>query len=687
MVKLTVNGQEVEVPEGFTVLQAAQMVDTEIPVFCYHPRLAIAGNCRMCLVEMEKSPKPIASCAMPAANGMVIHTQTEMVKKARKGVLEFLLINHPLDCPICDQGGECDLQDLTMGYGPGSSRYEENKRAVPDKYMGPIIQPFMTRCIHCTRCIRFADDIAGMPELGAVDRGEHMEILSYLDTAVTSELSGNLIDVCPVGALTSKPYEFRGRPWELEKTESIDVHDAVGSNIRIFSYAMKVMRILPRLHEDINEEWISDKSRYACDALAIQRLDQPYIRKHGKLQPASWDEALHAVTQRFKQRDVHKIAALAGDMVDCEAMMALKDLLDQLEIQNRDCRVDGAAHDPTSRSGYLFNTTIAGIEQADCCLIIGANVRADAAMIHTRLRKRSCTAVFPIAYVGGKMPKERDFAFDYEDLGDDPSVLDLILTGEHPFGKTLKKAKRPMLIIGDAALTRKDGMAMLASARDIAETYNMVSPQWNGFNVLHSKASRVGGLDLGFVPGKGGLNAPEIQAAVEQGEIDTLYLLGVDDLDFSRLKNAFIIYQGHHGDAGAAHAHVIFPGAAYTEKNATYINTEGRVQKTLIALSPPGEAKEDWKIVRALSDKLKRPLPYNTLEELQARMVQANPVFANWDQITPAVWEKFGKNGKFLKQRWNGEIFNFYMRDVISRHSKTMALCSLNLPLPLWERS
>lgn len=677
MLKLTINDQEVEVPDGFTVLQAAQMVDTEIPVFCYHPRLAIAGNCRMCLVEMEASPKPIASCAMPAANGMVIYTQTDMVKKARKGVLEFLLINHPLDCPICDQGGECDLQDITMAYGPSTSRYEENKRAVPDKYMGPLIQPFMTRCIHCTRCIRFADDIAGMPELGAVDRGEHMEILSFLDTAVTSELSGNLIDVCPVGALTSKPYQFRGRPWELEKTDSIDVLDAVGSNIRLFTYAMKVMRILPRLHEDINEEWLSNKSRYACDALSLQRLDQPYIRKHGKLQPASWDEALQAVADRLKKREPHKIAALVGDLVDCESMMALKDLLDTLGIQNRDCRVDGAAHDPTSRAGYLFNTTIAGIEQADCCLIIGANIRSDAALIHTRLRKRFLQGDFPIAYVGGKMPVGRDFAFDYDDLGDDPSVLDQILTGKHPFAKILQKAKRPMVIIGDTALTRKDGMALLNLARAIAETYHMVDPNsaWNGFNVLHSKASRVGGLDLGFVPGKGGLNTEEIPDAVEQGEIDTLYLLGVDDVDFSRLKNAWIVYQGHHGDAGAAHADVILPGAAYTEKNATYINTEGRVQKTLIALAPPGDAKEDWKILRALSDRVQNPLPYNTLEEVQSRMSQANPIFATWDIVEPAPWGPFGKKGKLLKEHWDAESFHFYMRDVISRNSKTMALC------------
>jgi NADH-quinone oxidoreductase subunit G len=676
MPKLTINGQEVEVPEGFTVLQAAQMVDMEIPVFCYHPRLAIAGNCRMCLLEIEHNPKPIASCALPAADDMVVYTNTPKVKKARQGVLEFLLINHPLDCPICDQGGECDLQDITMAYGPSTSRYEENKRAVSDKYMGPLIKTFMTRCIHCTRCIRFSEDIAGTTELGAVDRGEHMEIVSYLDSAVTSELSGNLVDVCPVGALTSKPYQFRGRPWELEKTESIDTLDAVGSNIVICSSGLQILRVLPRLHEGINEEWISDKTRYAFDGLTVQRLDQPYVRRQGSLKPTSWEDALAVVAARLKNRDPRRIAALVGDMADCEAMVGLKDLLDRLGVENRDCRYDRAAHDPTCRAGYLFNTTIEGIEKSDFCLIIGANVRADAAMVHARLRKRYLKGGFHIAYLGGKMPLDRDFTFDYEDLGDELQVLDALLSQEHPLAKMIKKAQYPMLIIGDSALTRPDGMNLLTRARELADAYEMIRADWNGFNILHRVASRVGGLDIGFIPGKSGLDTAGIFSAVDAGEIDTLYLLGVDDIDFTHLKKTFIIYQGHHGDTGAAHADVILPGAAYTEKSATYVNMEGRVQKTLLALCPPGEAKEDWKIIKALSDTLQIPLPYSTLEEVRAHMARLNPIFATWDVICPATWGKFGKKGKVLKENFNPEAFRFYMTDIISRHSKTMAQCA-----------
>lgn len=682
MPKLTINDVEIDVPAGYTVLQAAQMVDTEIPVFCYHPRLPIAGNCRMCLVEMENSPKPIASCAMPVNEGMIIRTNTEKVKKARQGVLELLLINHPLDCPICDQGGECDLQDITVAYGPSSTRFDDNKRAVPDKYMGPIIKTSMTRCIHCTRCVRFATDIAGVPEMGAVGRGENTEITTYLDHAISSELSGNLVDVCPVGALTSKPYQFQGRPWELGKTESIDVLDAVGSNIRLFTYGLKVKRILPRLHEDINEEWISDKTRYACDGLSTQRLDTPYLRQGGKLGPCTWDQAFEAIKNQLTKTSPKETAALVGDLADCESIKALKDLMDATGVDNRDCRLDGQQVSTDVRASYLFNTTIAGIEQSDFCLIIGANVRSDAAMVHARLRKRYLMGGFKAAYLGGEMPTDRDFTFAYENLGTNPAILDEIISGKHAISKDLKAAKNPMIIIGRSALTRKDGQGLMHKAYEISDKYKLVRDDWNGFNVLHHAASRVGALDLDFVPTKKGLDTHGILDACTKGTIKTLYLLGADAIDFSKFhKDTFIIYQGHHGDAGAHHASVILPGAAYTEKDATYVNMEGRPQQSYLALDPPGEAKEDWKILRALSEVLGHTLPYNTLEELRAHMVKANKIFKNLNQITPSPWKAFGQDAKMSSDKFKAESFDFYMADVISKYSKTMARCAQELSL------
>ncbi|MGE0660879.1 MAG: NADH-quinone oxidoreductase subunit NuoG, partial [Reyranellaceae bacterium] len=493
MPKMTIDGIQIEVPAGITVLQACELAGREIPRFCYHERLSIAGNCRMCLVEQEKAPKPIASCAMPVAEGMVIKTDTPVVQKARKGVMEFLLINHPLDCPICDQGGECDLQDQAMAYGFDKSRYHENKRAVPDKNLGPLIKTSMNRCIHCTRCIRFATEVAGVEELGATGRGEHMEVTNYVSKALTSEMSGNVIDLCPVGALTSKPYEFAARPWELRKTESVDVMDAVGSNIRVDARGAEVMRVLPRLNEEINEEWISDKTRFACDGLKRQRLDRPYLRRDGKLQAVTWGEALTAVAQKLNGTAADRIAALAGDLVDVESVHALKELLAGLGVKNLDCRQDGAKIDPSNRASYLFNSTIAGIDQADAILLIGADPRREAPIVNSRMRRRWLTGALSVASVGPTF----DSTFPVTELGASPAVLNGFVNGSAAFAATLKNAKNPMIVVGMGALARDDGAAILALARQVAEACNVVREGWNGFNVLHTAAGRVGALDAG----------------------------------------------------------------------------------------------------------------------------------------------------------------------------------------------
>ena len=681
MPKITIDGREIDVEAGTTVLQAARQLDTEIPVFCYHERLDVAGNCRMCLVEQENAPKPIASCAMPVMDGMIVHTNTEKVKKAREGVLEFLLMNHPLDCPICDQGGECDLQDITVAYGRGESRFDCQKRAVSEKEMGPLIKTFMTRCIHCTRCVRFADRVGGSPELGGISRGENAEITTYLDASIKTELAGNLVDVCPVGALTSRPYSYQGRPWELRRTNSIDIHDAVGSNISVHTSGMKVRRILPRVHEGINEEWISDKTRHACDALALQRLDQPYIKEKGKLRPATFEEAFAKITSRLKKTEIQKVAALAGDLADCEAMMALKDLMTGLGSPHMDCVLDSEALSTKERGHYLFNTPIADLEKADFALIIGANIRADASMVHTRLRKRYLKGGFEAAYVGGALESERDFTFAYDNLGEDVVVLEAVLTGKHAVSKKLKAAKNPVIIVGYDALKRSDGKAILAKASEIAEKYQVAQNGWNGFNILHKAASRVGGLDLGFVPQKGGLNKQKIEKACDRGDIEFLYLLGVDEeICPTKTKKAFKVYQGHHGDVGAHHADVVLPGAAYTEKDATYVNLEGRVQQTYMALTPPGEAKEDWKIIRALSAalekaKLCQTLPYDTLEEVRERLIQENAIFETLDEVVPAAWTPITSKTALKTTKFAPSPFDFYMTNVIAKHSPTMAKC------------
>jgi len=675
MAKLTIDDQEIEVPDGITVLQACELAGVEIPRFCYHERLSVAGNCRMCLVEVAPGPpKPQASCALPVGEGMKVKTNSPMVKKAREGVMEFLLIDHPLDCPICDQGGECDLQDQAMAYGGGRSRFHENKRAVPDKELGPLVKTEMTRCIHCTRCIRFITEVAGVEELGATGRGETMEVGTYVEKALTSELSANIVDLCPVGALTSKPYQFNARPWELSRTESVDVLDAVGSNIRIDSRGSEVLRILPVLNEDVNEEWISDKTRYACDGLKRQRLDTPYVRKDGTLQAASWQEAFAVIASRIKGVDGRRIAAIVGDLADGEATAALKDLMTGLGSPHLDSRQDGARLDGSTRAAYLFNTTIAGIEKADACLLIGTNPRWEAPIINARLRKRWLRGGFAVGVVGPR----HDHTYGTEYLGAGPQTLKEIAEGTHPFCETLRNAKRPMLIIGQGALARDDGAHVLGTARRIAQGFGMIAidEDWNGFNVLHTAAGRVGALDLGFLPGDGGYDVAAILDGATGGAIDIVYLLGADEIDVARLGSAFVIYQGHHGDAAAHRADVILPGAAYSEKSATYVNTEGRVQRTARAVFPPGDAREDWTIIRALSDALGQTLPYDDLNAVRRRMAAINPVFYGLNGVEAAKWADFGQAGEMTDAPFRSPIENFYMTDPISRASLTMAECT-----------
>ncbi len=668
MPKLTVDGIEVEVPPGSTVLQAIEAAGREVPRFCYHERLSIAGNCRMCLVEIRPGPpKPAASCAMPAGDNMEVLTSSAMTRKARKGVMEFLLINHPLDCPICDQGGECDLQDQALFYGADTSRFEENKRAVPDKDMGPLIKTTMTRCIHCTRCIRFAEEVAGVPAIGAVGRSEHMEITT-LERAVDSELSGNVIDLCPVGALTSKPYAFNARPWELRKTEGIDVFDALGANIRIDSRGPEVLRILPRLNEEVNEEWLGDKSRFAHDGLRRQRLDRPYVRRNGRLHPAGWSEAFEAVRKRIEWRAGADVGAIVGDQADAEAMQALKDLMHALGSPHLDCRQDGAAAIPGQRSSYLFNSTVQGIEEADALLLVGCNPRWESPVLNARIRKRWLTGGLQVGVVG----EPRELGYRYDHLGEGGQALRSAAAGSNRFCAVLGRASRPMLVVGAGALARPDGAAVLAAAQRIAERNGLVREGWNGFNVLNRAASRVGGLDLGLVPGEGGAET----AGMLSGAVDTLFLLGADEIDLSGLGDAFVVYQGHHGDAGAARADVILPGAAYTEKPGTWVNLEGRVQRSERATFPPGEAREDWAVLRALSDALGRPLPYDSLPALRARMSRTNPVFDTQGDVAAAEWGGAAPAGRIDDAPFANPVANYYMTDPISRASETMAVCT-----------
>ena len=664
-----VDGVEVEFEAGMNVLQVAELAGKEIPRFCYHERLSIAGNCRMCLVEVKPGPpKPQASCALPAAENMEIFTDTPMVRKARHGVMEFLLINHPLDCPICDQGGECDLQDQAMGYGRDDSRYSENKRAVEEKFMGPLIKTVMTRCIQCTRCVRFITEVAGVPEIGLISRGEDVEITTYLDKAVMSELSANIIDLCPVGALTSKPYAFNARPWELKKTESVDVMDALGSAIRVDARGSAVLRVLPRVNEDINEEWISDKTRYAVDGLARQRLDRPYVREAGKLRPATWSEALDAVAAKLKATAPERIGVIAGDLQDAESMKATLDLFRGLGVQSTDCRQDGMTLGEGARESWLFNSTIAGIEDADVILLVGVNPRLEAPVLNARLRKRWVVGALRIGVIG----EQADLTYGYDYLGAGPTTLSGLAKDKGDFVKALKAAKAPAIIVGAGALNRADGGAVVKAAAGVAKAFGMA------WNVLHSAAARVGGLDLGFLPGEGGKTAAQLAA---KGGADVLFLLGADEIDTSA-SGAFTVYLGTHGDRGAHKADVILPGAAYTEKHGLYVNTEGRVQQGVRAVFPKGEAKEDWSILRALSERLGAKLPYDTLDQLRAKLFADHPTFGRIDYVAgPSAalsldLGSLGEGGAVADTPFVSAVASFHLTNPIARASVTMAECA-----------
>ena len=666
LVKLTVDGIEVEVPPGASIMQACEAAGAEIPRFCYHERLSVAGNCRMCLVEVERSPKPVASCAMPVAPDMVVRTQSDLVKTAREGVMELMLINHPLDCPICDQGGECDLQDQAMGYGHDASRFSDTKRAVENKNMGPLVNTVMTRCIHCTRCVRFSTEVAGVPEIGAIGRGEDMEITTYLEASLDSELSGNVIDLCPVGALTSKPYAFTARPWELRKTETIDVMDAVGSNIRVDVRGREVMRILPRNHDGVNEEWLSDKSRFVWDGLNRQRLDRPYLRRDGKLVAASWDEALQAVSEQLAKGDV---AALAGDLACVEGMFALKALMLQLGSPHLDCR---PAHSVLggNRANYIFNSSIAGIEEADALLLVGTNPRHEAAVLNARIRKQWRETQMPIATIG--VPA--DLTYPVTHLGAGPDTLTALAKGKIEFLNVLKNASRPMIIVGEQALSREDGQAIFNLLIELAQDVGAVQDRWVGFNVLHLAASRVGGLDIGFVPADGGMARHDILNAAQKGTLKTLISLG--DETISAASKACVIYIGSHGDAGAAVADIVLPAAAYTEKQALYVNTEGRVQMTECAALPPGDAREDWKIIRAISGRMAEALPFDSLQDLRQKLFEEVPHLSQIDVVSPAGLPDKGPAGSVTDVPFGVAIDDFFLSNAIARASVTMASCS-----------
>jgi NADH-quinone oxidoreductase subunit G len=677
MPKLKIDGIEIEVANGTTVIQACEQVGAEVPRFCYHERLSIAGNCRMCLVEVKGMPKPQASCALgvndlrPGPNGEPpeVFTRTPIVKKAREGVMEFLLINHPLDCPICDQGGECDLQDQAMAYGADTNRFIENKRAVEDKYLGPLVKTSMNRCIHCTRCVRFTTEVAGVEEMGAIGRGEDTEITTYLEKAISSELQGNVIDLCPVGALTSKPYEFKARPWELRNNESIDVMDAVGSAIRIDVRGREVMRILPRQNDDVNEEWISDKTRFVWDGLKSQRLDQPYIRENGKLRPAAWNEALALVAAKLKAAGPEKSAALIGDLNAVEEIFALKELMTAIGVKNVDCREANSALGVLGgRAGYLFNASIAGIDEADAILIVGSNPRIEAAVLNARIRKAWKRG----AHVG-VIGEKADLNYEYIHLGNGPETLAKLGN----FAEVLKSAKKPLIIVGQGAITRADGVAVLSLAAKTAQDLGVVKDGWNGFCVLHTAAARAGALEVCALPTvPGGKSTAEILS----GGMEAIWLLGADEHDLSKIGNAFVIYQGSHGDAGAHRADVILPGAAYSEKSGTYVNTEGRVQIARRASFPPGDAREDWAIIRAASDALGATLPFNTLEELRATLYQGVPHLARSGQLIPAdpagLDELAKAGGKLGSEPFVSAVKDFYFTNPIARASRIMAACA-----------
>ncbi|CAI3929231.1 NADH dehydrogenase/NADH:ubiquinone oxidoreductase 75 kD subunit (chain G) (NuoG) (PDB:1C4A) [Commensalibacter communis] len=675
MAKVIVDGIPVEVPNGSSVLQACEAAGKEIPRFCYHDKLSVAGNCRMCMVEITGARKPlVSSCSHPVMEGMHVTTDSETIRTARRSTMELLLINHPLDCPICDQGGECDLQDQAVGYGRDCSRYTDEKRAVVDKYMGPLIRTVMTRCIQCTRCIRFTNEIAGTAELGGIYRGTSLEITPFIEQSLVSELSGNLIDVCPVGALTSKPTAFHYRSWELKNTDSIDVVDAVGTNIMLQIRGNEVMRVLPRKNDDVNEEWLSDKGRFSLDGLKRRRLDRPWIKKNGKLVEASWTETIQYVADKLKTVAADRIGAIAGDLCDAESMLALKHLVNGLGSANTDCRQDNAYYDISERGNYVFNSSIAGIEDADALLVIGSFPRQEAPVLNARIRKRwlSLTEQFPIAYIG-ELPDDPTYKIDH--LGESPELINELLAGNHAFVDILKNAKRPMIILGHGALIRPDSKVIFEKTMALANAIGAVSEDWNGFNILHHAASRVAGLDLGFIPQGQGKDV----AAMINGGVDVLWMLGADEVDISTLSpECFVIYQGHHGERAASRADVILPGATYTEKSGTYVNTEGRVQRSFRAICPPGEAKEEWSVICSIGQALAVEQPYQNLETLRQYMTEVNPVFAQCGLVknSVAVSVGDGAQGNFEKQPLTAVISDYFLTNSISRASLTMNECS-----------
>ena len=672
MPKITINNKVIDFQDGMTVMQACELADVEIPRFCYHDKLSIAGNCRMCLVEMEKSPKPIASCAMPAAEGMNIKTNTELVKKARQGVMEFLLINHPLDCPICDQGGECDLQDQALHYGFDKSRYEENKRAVKNKYMGPLVSTIMTRCIHCTRCVRFSTEIAGVDDIGLLGRGENAEITTYLEKTIESELSGNVIDLCPVGALTNKPYAFQSRPWELKKTESVDVFDGMGASIRIDSKGKNVLRVLPRLNEEINEEWINDKTRFAIDGLSRQRLDKPYIKIDNKLEATSWDTALKLVASEIKKRGAENTSAFSGKFSDIESLYSTKNFLNLLNSEFYDCRFDNTQFIPGHRSSYLFNSSIQKIDEADAILIIGSNPKWEAAVLNSRIRKAYLNNNCQIALIGPKI----NLTYKYTHLSNDISYLNNILNEKSDFLEHLKNAKNPLMLIGSSAINYNDGIEILKICAEICNKLNIVNESENGFNILNQNISRVGALDIGFYSKN---FDRDFKVSLTKHIRDTnpvVFLLGLDEINFSSLKDSFVIYIGHHGDEGANNADIILPSPAFPEKTSTFVNIEGRVLQTTKCFNPIGEAKEEWKIFRALSQEFKEQLKFNNLKELRQEIVKNFPHLNQLNTLPNKSEVNFGKSHIIDNNEIEYNIKNFYMTDSISRASVNMANCT-----------
>jgi NADH-quinone oxidoreductase subunit G len=674
MPKININGKDIEFEKGMTVLQACELADVEIPRFCYHEKLSIAGNCRMCLVEMERSPKPIASCAMPAAEGMNIKTNTEFVKKARKGVMEFLLANHPLDCPVCDQGGECDLQDQSLFYGFDKSRFTENKRAVKDKYMGPLIKTQMTRCIHCTRCVRFAEEVAGVPEIGAIGRGENMEITTYLEQSMTSELSANVIDLCPVGALTSKPYAFEARPWELKKTESIDVMDAVGSNIRVDTYGWEVKRVLPRLNNEINEEWISDKTRYACDGLLKQRLDIPYIKKNNRLVKSTWNDAIELVSNKIKSFKPEQIAGHVGDMASIETIFSFKNFLKKIGSDNFEFREKKIYIDPTDKTNYIFNSSIQGIEQSDLILLIGTNPRHEATMVNARIRKTFVKNKTPIYSVGNP----GDLTYDYTLLGDDINDIINIFNENSELNKKLKNAKKPIFIIGESVLELENSKYILEATKNFLIEKNFINETWNALNILVQNASTVGAIDLGFYNIEKNNNFIFFDK-LKNKKFKLLYLVGSDNLEIKK-SDEFIIYQGSHGDKNASIADVILPSAAYTEQNGLFENLEGRIQECRKASYPTNEASEDWKIFNLINYSLNSSDLFSDFLSIRKLALQEIPSFSEIDTLpktkTPA---KTNISVEPSSEKIKIKNIDYYYSNSIARASKTMSDCR-NIP-------